>query len=87
MARVAGVRDHRVASVAGFAAEERVTKPSREPVPDVPRIRWTGPSPRESRLWAELDRGNPLCPWCAGFAQRVIKTPSGPSHSCWDDHV
>ena len=64
-----------------------MTKASRTPVPETPRVQWDGPNPREQRLWAELDRGNPLCPWCAGFAQRVVKTPTGPSLSCYDDHV
>ena len=62
-------------------------KPARAPVPiEPPRVQWDGPNPREARLWEELKRGDPLCPWCAGFATRVVKTPTGPSHSCWDDH-
>lgn len=63
-------------------------KPSRAPIetPTRPPPPAHRVNPAEQRLWLELDRGQPLCPWCGGDAQRVVKVGKAWSHCCWTDH-
>ena len=60
-------------------------KPSRAPIPDKPHPAPPAHkvNPAEVRLWEQLDRGQPLCPWCGENAERVIKVAKSVSLCCW----